>query len=97
MSRIILVKLISPAENSENVHLFYWQHACQLLTLRKQQMNPKVKYCSFFQELKKSYGPFMRKPDFCLDAKTKAQISCAVTAKPNSAFVFTTLFNFSLS
>ena len=32
----------------------------------------------------------MRKPDFCIYAKTKAQISFAVTAKLISAFVFAT-------
>ena len=32
----------------------------------------------------------MGEPDFCLDAKTKAQISFAVTAKLISTFVFAT-------
>ena len=32
----------------------------------------------------------MRKPDFCIYAKTKVQISFAVTVKLISAFVFTT-------
>ena len=32
----------------------------------------------------------MRKPDFCIYVKTKAQISCAVTAQLISAFVFAT-------
>ena len=32
----------------------------------------------------------MRKPDFCIYAKTKAQISCAVTAQLISAFIFAT-------
>ena len=34
-----------------------------------------------------------RKSDFCVDAKTKALISSAVTAKLISAFIFATRFN----
>ena len=44
--------------------------------------------------MKKTFRGLMsrdvRKPDFCIYAKTKTQISCAVTAQLISAFVFAT-------
>ena len=52
------------------------------------QGRQKVNY--YFESVRKiNLSHVMRKPDFCI-AKTKAQISCAVTAQLISAFVFAT-------